>query len=1093
MHQRVGRVDQTGDAEIGRARDGQRGRRVDRAGEDGVAGAATPQRDRLEAGDGSCSSADQDGGVQSVGAEAAVQRPDQFRHGDHVIAIQRVQHATGDRIGIDVDHVGEIVGGDIECHRRAVAYVDGEVLEVGAEHERWRHRGTGHLQYHRIDAAIGRFDDHIGAAVDAVGIVAGATAHAVVASTAVEQIVAAPADQGVVAAIAEQLVVPGLAVEDVVADVAAIDHIGKQIAVDAKAVVAQHRDVLDRHEVLRGQIVERVGGKVDVQLHQIGTAVGGFDDHIGEAVDLVGVVADATFQRVGAGAAGERIVAAEAKQAIITGEAVDNVVEAAAGNDVGQFVARARARAGGKLHLEMFDIGRQREVGGAAEDDVGSLVGQLGDDVGVIADNIAVVTDPADERVGQGVGTAGRVGPQQIVAGAALDLVALVVADENVVERIALQVDWRIDIGWRAGNIGQNDIINTGKPGIKGQVDGNARVEFVDALSGELDHDVARAVHGVSVIAGAAAHAVVAGATVHRIVAGPAQQRVVAGAADEQVAAGATVEQIVAAVPGHAVVERIAGAVDGAGRRQQLEILDVGAEDVRAPTSAGAHQVDPAAEALGDAVVEVVDHVGVVAQATNERVGAGAAIEQIAALVAGEHIAQGVAGEAGAGAGEGAVLDIGDQGVVAAAGEQDQIGAGAGTSALDHDVAHGVEQIGIVAGAAGERVVAGAAVDPVVAALAFERVVGGVAGDDVVRGVAAHLGRERSLCQGDAFDFGGGDVEEARARVVDVHEHLIVAAVRLLHHQVTGLLDQIEVVAGTAGHRVAPALAVEQVVARAAEQVVGTAGTGDGIVQRVAHQRGAGRECGDQVLDEVGQREHRAVGADGVVAAVGRLDDGVGAAVDVEHDIAVIAEAADQLVGAGAAIERVVAQAAGEAVVARLAGERVVARAAVDRVVARAGGHGVVAEQRIDDISGAVAGDDVVEFVAGAIDREPARQREVLDVGAQRPGDAGGDAIGALARVLDGFVAEVVDDESVVAQAAFEGIFAGAAVELVVADVADDVIVQRVADAVEIVVGADAGQRGEEQILDVVRQGEGERDLDGVVSATGIFDDEETA
>ena len=78
-------------------------------------------------------------------------------------------------------------------------------------------------------------------------------------------------------------------------------------------------------------------------------------------------------------------------------------------------------------------------------------------------------------------------------------------------------------------------------------------------------------------------------------------------------------------------------------------------------------------------------------------------------------------------------------------------------------------------------------------------------------------------------------------------------------------------------------------------------------------------------------------------------------------------------------------------------------------------------------------------------------------------------------------------------QAAFEGIFAGAAVELVVADVADDVIVQRVADAVEIVVGADAGQRGEEQILDVVRQGEGERDLDGVVSATGIFDDEETA
>ena len=88
----------------------------------------------------------------------------------------------------------------------------------------------------------------------------------------------------------------------------------------------------------------------------------------------------------------------------------------------------------------------------------------------------------------------------------------------------------------------------------------------------------------------------------------------------------------------------------------------------------------------------------------------------------------------------------------------------------------------------------------------------------------------------DLLHFRGGDVQEARAGIVNVHEHLVVAAARLFHYQIAGLLDDVEVVASAPGHRVAAGLAVEQIVARAAEQVVGTVGAGDRVVERVADQ-----------------------------------------------------------------------------------------------------------------------------------------------------------------------------------------------------------------------------------------------------------------
>ena len=99
-------------------------------------------------------------------------------------------------------------------------------------------------------------------------------------------------------------------------------------------------------------------------------------------------------------------------------------------------------------------------------------------------------------------------------------------------------------------------------------------------------------------------------------------------------------------------------------------------------------------------------------------------------------------------AGQGQVLELGAQRPAEA--RLDRVGAAGGE--LGHDVAGTVDDIGVVAGAAGHRVVAGAAVEAVVA---------GVAGEDVGERVAGAVDGGRAG-QGQVLELGGEGPGDAR-------------------------------------------------------------------------------------------------------------------------------------------------------------------------------------------------------------------------------------------------------------------------------------------------------------------------------------------
>jgi hypothetical protein len=111
-------------------------------------------------------------------------------------------------------------------------------------------------------------------------------------------------------------------------------------------------------------------------------------------------------------------------------------------------------------------------------------------------------------------------------------------------------------------------------------------------------------------------------------------------------------------VAGDDVGERVAGAVD-VGAAGQGQVLDIGAERV---ADRRLHRVGAAAHGGGfrHHVAGVVDHVGVVAVAADQRVGADAAVEGVVAAVAGDDVGVAVAGAVDvAAAGQGQVVDVG--------------------------------------------------------------------------------------------------------------------------------------------------------------------------------------------------------------------------------------------------------------------------------------------------------------------------------------------------------------------------------------------------------------------------------------------------
>ncbi|CAF0856079.1 unnamed protein product [Rotaria sp. Silwood1] len=720
------------------------------------------------------------------------------------------------------------------------------------------------------------------------------------------------------------------------------------------------------------------------------------------------------------------VVSRAAHQHVGASAAVQHVVAAVAGDGVAQRVAGAVDVAVAGQH-QRLDVGGQCVVD-AGLDDVGAFARVLDDEVTGVVDDVGVVAQAAGQHVG---------------AGATVQHVVAVVAGDEVDEAVAGAVD---GVG-----AGQHQVFEVGA-----QHPADGAAHGVRALAGVLGDDVAGAVDDVGVVA---------------------------RAADEAVVSLAAVQRVVAGVAGDLVVQRVAGAVE-VGRAGQHEVLDVVGQRV---ADAGRDGVGAAAGGLDDGVAGVVDDVAVVARAAHHAVRARAAVQQVVAGVAGEHVVQRVAGAIQVGtAGQHEVLDVVDQHV--ADGRLHRVAALA--RVLGDEVADVVDDVGVVAGAAGHLVGTQAAVQHVVAGVAGQRVGEVVAGAVDVVGAGQHQ----------VLDVGA-------QRPVDGRLHRVVALGGVLDRRVAAVVDDVDVVTDAADQLVGARTAVQHVGAAVAGDDVGQCVTG--AVEVV----GAGE---DQVLDVVAEREADA-GAHQIHALARRLDDDVAGVVDV---VGVVARATCHRVGAQAAVDDVVVAVAGDLVGGRVAGgvdavgagqhqvfevgAQRVGDAGADRVrafagvldddvtdvvddvgvVARAAHQAVGARAAVQHVGAAVAGDDVVQLVAGAVDAGGAGQYQVLDVRAQHEAGRSAHGVDALARVLDDLVARVVDDVGVVARAARHDVGARAAVDDVVAAVAGDLVGQLVAGAVQV------GRAREDQVLDVGFQHAADRGDLGVGARARVFDDD---
>src|SRR5205085_1942884 len=229
------------------------------------------------------------------------------------------------------------------------------------------------------------------------------------------------------------------------------------------------------------------------------------------------------------------------------------------------------------------------------------------------------------------------------------------------------------------------------------------------------------------------------------------------------------------------------------------EVLDVGGEGVAVGGGAAG---GAAAGELDDGVGDGVDGEAVVSGAAGELVRpraavqhviARAAVDLVGAAVADDGVGEAVAGAVDRGAsGQGQVLDLGCERV----GNRGLDEVRAVARDLGDRVGGVVHGIGVVAAAADHRVRAGAAVD---------KVCGGVAGDGVGERVAGAVDRG-DAGQDQVLDVGAEGVGN---RGLDG----VRAFARGLGDRVGGVVHDIGVVAGAAGHRIRAEASVERVVA----------------------------------------------------------------------------------------------------------------------------------------------------------------------------------------------------------------------------------------------------------------------------------------
>ena len=196
------------------------------------------------------------------------------------------------------------------------------------------------------------------------------------------------------------------------------------------------------------------------------------------------------------------------------------------------------------------------------------------------------------------------------------------IAGEDVVERVAGTID--------VGRPGQRQVLDAADGMDRvGKAEAHRGLNRVRAVATGLVDHVARIVDHIGVVARAAEHRVGTGTAIESIVAAKPGQDIRAAIADED------------------VVEIVAGTID-VGRPGQRQVLDAAQGMNRVGKAEGdrrLNQVNTVATGLVNHVAGIVDHIGVVARATEHRVGTGTAIQRVVAAKAGQDIRAAIADE----------------------------------------------------------------------------------------------------------------------------------------------------------------------------------------------------------------------------------------------------------------------------------------------------------------------------------------------------------------------------------------------------------------------------------------------------------------
>ena len=155
----------------------------------------------------------------------------------------------------------------------------------------------------------------------------------------------------------------------------------------------------------------------------------------------------------------------------------------------------------------------------------------------------------------------------------------------------------------------------------------------IHAFTNIFDHDITNVVHHIGVVTQAANHGV---------------------------GACATIQSIGSAIAGQRVTQAVARTVDRSISCQD-QVLNVGAQGV---VDTRQHQIGPGARSFSDHIRDIVNHVTVVTQAANHRVGACAAVQHVGRAIAGQLVVQRIARTIQRGdAGEGQIFHVRAEGV----------------------------------------------------------------------------------------------------------------------------------------------------------------------------------------------------------------------------------------------------------------------------------------------------------------------------------------------------------------------------------------------------------------------------------------------